>query len=833
MISFEKINAALRGQVESLVTMWLPDGERRNGHDWFCKSPGRTDSKIGSFSVNLVTGQWNDFASDDRGRDLISLYAFIHGIKQGDAARELAGMLGLDGTPAVLRPAPEPKPTVEDKTSKKNSNYVAIVPVPESAGLPKFRHFEYGVPVKIWEYRDRQNRRAGYVCRFERLEPGDQDDVLVKITVPYTFCRHKNTGVNEWRWKQWDAPRPLLGSQFLDGAPDFPVLVVEGEKCWEAAHNNIAGYVAISWSGGCKSVEKSDWQQLAGREVVIWPDADAQRARKQDGSPGEVKPLVKQPGYVAATKIASLLLSYGCRVSVMLFGEPDPARDGFDIVDVMEHDGVTGPALVAYIRRHAQQWGGAEAAEPVAEPVFCAAEPDLPPGGAESLPPPPPAGLVAGGGDGGRRLWPFSDVNQLQSRFALIFGQKGEVFDFDTKRIINQSDVQHACKRKAIYDDWCENRMIVYPENVGFDPSGRDELITCNFWDGFAIEPKKGDCSYLLYLLRYMCEEESNCDEVYEWILRWLALPLQRPGTKLRTTIIVKGPQGVGKNLFFESYMSIYGSHGAVLNQAALEDDFNDWAIGKLFVIADEVVSRNEAYELKNKLKNFVTGDTMRVNAKNRAAIFVANLVNSVYLSNEQVPQIVEWWDRRNAVIRTPEKLSDEFYQLVAKEIKGGGIAALYDFLLNLDLQGFNEHSKPPMTEAKKTLITLCADSYHNFWEELCAGELVTDDEFEILPIPTGILYAWYQLWCERKGVRPGPMSKFEALLVEQRGCAKARMRYLIGMTAHQATFIVPPKINGQMREMGDERRVYLGGCIEKMSDVFDKYRENRYGFAS
>ena len=39
-------------------------------------------------AVNLVNGKWGDFSSDEAGNDLISLYAAIHGLNQGQAARQ-------------------------------------------------------------------------------------------------------------------------------------------------------------------------------------------------------------------------------------------------------------------------------------------------------------------------------------------------------------------------------------------------------------------------------------------------------------------------------------------------------------------------------------------------------------------------------------------------------------------------------------------------------------------------------------------------------------------------------------------------------------------------
>jgi hypothetical protein len=46
--------------------------------------------------INLRTGRWADFATDDRGGDPVSLVAFLEDVSQPEAARRLARMLGLD-----------------------------------------------------------------------------------------------------------------------------------------------------------------------------------------------------------------------------------------------------------------------------------------------------------------------------------------------------------------------------------------------------------------------------------------------------------------------------------------------------------------------------------------------------------------------------------------------------------------------------------------------------------------------------------------------------------------------------------------------------------------
>ncbi len=79
----------------TLVPELLPEG-RRQGGEWWSRNPNRADRNLGSFSVSLKDGRWNDFASGDRGGDLVSLAAFVLGSSQTDAAIWLARRLGLD-----------------------------------------------------------------------------------------------------------------------------------------------------------------------------------------------------------------------------------------------------------------------------------------------------------------------------------------------------------------------------------------------------------------------------------------------------------------------------------------------------------------------------------------------------------------------------------------------------------------------------------------------------------------------------------------------------------------------------------------------------------------
>ena len=93
-LDFASVNAAALAALPDLLGRWLPDG-RRQGAEWVATNPTRADRRRGSFSVNIRTGRWADFATGDRGGDVVSLAAYLHGLRQSEAARKLAAMLGL------------------------------------------------------------------------------------------------------------------------------------------------------------------------------------------------------------------------------------------------------------------------------------------------------------------------------------------------------------------------------------------------------------------------------------------------------------------------------------------------------------------------------------------------------------------------------------------------------------------------------------------------------------------------------------------------------------------------------------------------------------------
>lgn len=87
---FDEAKMLLCQNIVALLTNWLPSG-RCEGNEYVALNTTRHDTTLGSFRISLATGQWQDFATGDNGGDIVSLYAYLKGVGQYQAAKEILG----------------------------------------------------------------------------------------------------------------------------------------------------------------------------------------------------------------------------------------------------------------------------------------------------------------------------------------------------------------------------------------------------------------------------------------------------------------------------------------------------------------------------------------------------------------------------------------------------------------------------------------------------------------------------------------------------------------------------------------------------------------------
>lgn len=274
---FAAIAVEMMRDPEAWCRMMLPGGRVR-GREY--RVGNLAGDKGESLCVWLDKGNWKDFATGETGGDLISLWAARYGVSQLDALYQISG-----------QPRPV-QPRVTIGASRRTEG-----PTPMSA-VPDMRHGEYGQPTHVWEYISQHGEMLGYVCRYD--PPGKR-----KQFVPWT------PDGDRWIPRGFRGVKPLYNAYDAARRPDAPLLICEGEKAADAAREASPEHVAMTWPGGASAVLGADWQQIAGRSVLLWPDAD-------------------EPGRKAMAKLAEHLSSLGCRVSTIDVDDCPSAWDAAD-----------------------------------------------------------------------------------------------------------------------------------------------------------------------------------------------------------------------------------------------------------------------------------------------------------------------------------------------------------------------------------------------------------------------------------------------------------------------------------------------------------------------
>ena len=264
-------------------------------------------------------------------------------------------------------------------------------------------------------------------------------------------------------------------------------------------------------------------------------------------------------------------------------------------------------------------------------------------------------GRAVPGGAGGGKLGEMLDNLTLLRGTETVWDAIGQqVMTLGAVRADYTSDLTSKWQEHAL-------RKTIEARNLVFDPTQQADPEThVNIFLGWPLVPAANIelVTPILALLESLCGAEDNVDECVAWILRWLAFPLQNPGAKMQTALLMFGEkQGTGKSLFFQDVIApIYGEYGTVASQHQLDSTFTAWRSRKLFVLFEEVLSRDDKYSHNGTLKYMITGKSMSINQKNLPERTERNHMNGAFLSNEPQPIPIELEDRRFMVIAARAK---------------------------------------------------------------------------------------------------------------------------------------------------------------------------------
>lgn len=273
----------------------------KQGSEFLGLCPFHDDSKP-SFTVVDDKQFYHCFACGAHG-DIFDFVQNTQGLTFPEAVKALSDMAGLDAAPAPRTREPKPKPR---KVIKHRDKEWRMLPPPEGEDLPDLGHQSY-------TYHSADGRALMLVER----------DPNKKFT-PWIWAETLDGQQRGWIPRHpVQGERPLYNLHTITHRPDDTVLIVEGEKAADAAQSVLRMPVTTSLAGSSGG-KHADWSPLAGRKVIIWPDAD-------------------EPGLKYQEDVATILRGLGCTVWVI---DTDSFPQAWDAADAIE-DGLDIKALLS------------------------------------------------------------------------------------------------------------------------------------------------------------------------------------------------------------------------------------------------------------------------------------------------------------------------------------------------------------------------------------------------------------------------------------------------------------------------------------------------------
>ena len=291
----------MTGAYLSLYSQDRPELGRGSGVERMCScpSPAHEDRKP-SCSVHMETGKWFCHGCGEGG-GVVKWLRLARGLL-GPEALETARRLGLAPDPGRAR---HKTPVNGSLRSPPNGHRPYLQPSSVDTAPPAALPTRYEA---CYRYRSPDGAEYARVFRYPEKHPGRKAD-------PYT---RSSGGKNAGTWTH-RAPHHRCPYRIETLTDATRVVIVEGEKCADALAGLTREVGVLSWLGGSGAVLRTDWGALAGRKVILWPDAD-------------------DPGREAMTRVAGELDRVGAAEVLMI--SPEKERpDGWDVADAIAKDG--------------------------------------------------------------------------------------------------------------------------------------------------------------------------------------------------------------------------------------------------------------------------------------------------------------------------------------------------------------------------------------------------------------------------------------------------------------------------------------------------------------
>lgn len=351
-------------------------------------------------------------------------------------------------------------------------------------------------------------------------------------------------------------------------------------------------------------------------------------------------------------------------------------------------------------------------------------------------------------------------VNPITGRNDISYLRKQDFLS----RFENRSIISGFAKGKPTFSIWAQV-WIKSPYRREYDGLIFDTRQSSNGYYNLYRQPilktGPGTCKlYLQHVKNIIC---GGDDDIYPWVLDWMAWLVQNKGQERPgTAIVLRGSQGTGKGTFVEPFGQIFGDHYLhITQQAHFAGRFSEHFKNVILAFIDEALWAGDR-KAEGHIKGLITEPTVLIEPKFVNAYPIKNHVNFVFASNSNwiVPTGLE--ERRFLALHV---LSDrqrdyEYFRKIKRQMNTGGVADLARFLLSRKVAC-------NLREAPRTDEFLCQavesmEPDQQFWLHILQeGGMINPDDQGASPPPSwptllsrNGLFTLYARFCDRLNIR-------------------------------------------------------------------------------
>ena len=260
-------------------------------------------------------------------------------------------------------------------------------------------------------------------------------------------------------------------------------------------------------------------------------------------------------------------------------------------------------------------------------------------------------------------------------------------------------------KTKAFTSEWLQDETARTYKHIDFLPQQTPTKDVFNTFKGYEASQKDLvdvdiEKSLIVKHLRNLC---GNDDKVYDYVLKTLAIKIQKPYQLTNTALIFKSKEGAGKDLFFNYFGNkILGSEYYCNTDKPdlLFGKFNSDIENKILIILNET-SGKDTFSINENIKCGITAEKNIIQHKGLKPYTNKNHIGYVFLTNNDNPIKVPVGDRRFCGIECNNDICNnkEYFDALRNEMNDGKYdRAFYNYLLDVDIDNYDFTNNRPVT---------------------------------------------------------------------------------------------------------------------------------------